>query len=237
MRPLALIRPAPGWQASADRARDIGLESFGEPLFAVRAVPWDLPDVDAIDALLLASANALRHGGPQLAALAGLPAYAVGETTASAARAAGFDVVAVGDDDLQAMASAIAPGHRSLLRLSGRNRGGFAPPAGSEVAERVVYSSDPLPLSPRFAAALALPAVIALHSPRAARHFAAECDRLVVGRSRHALAALSPRVADAAGPGWQIICAAPTPTDTALLAMAAEMCKTAPEPPELSRNP
>ena len=87
---------------------------------------------------------------------------------------------------------------------------------------RVVYAAQALPLDVDFAA----PAVLALHSGEAARHLAAECVRLGLDRSRHALACLAPRIAAAAGTGWQRIEIAGAATDDALLALAVQMCQT-----------
>jgi len=47
------------------KARKQGLDAHGFALFEVRPLPWELPDPDAIDALLFGSANALRHGGAE----------------------------------------------------------------------------------------------------------------------------------------------------------------------------
>lgn len=230
--PLALIRPEPGWGSTAAKARAMGLTVIGEPLFKTRGEAWDLPLPGTFDAVLIGSANALRYGGSQLSVLAGTPAYAVGEATAAAARAAGMNVVAVGSDNLQSLAPRIAPGHRRLLRLTGRSRSQFDPPAGVDVTDRVLYSLSGQPMSVQFAAALRSPAIIALHSPQAARHFVAECERLDIAPIPHGIAALSANVARSAGFGWQAIRAAPEPTDSALLALAAEMCQTDPFIPD-----
>lgn len=80
MIPLIVIRPQPGCDASVAAARARGLDAHGFPLFAVRALDWQPPAPDSFDALLIGSANALRHGGAALAAWRGKPAYAVGRT-------------------------------------------------------------------------------------------------------------------------------------------------------------
>ena len=87
MIPLIVIRPQPGCDASVKAAAAMGLDTRGFPLFEVHSLDWDMPEPGSFDAVLLGSANALRHGGEGLAALAGTPAYAVGEATASACRA------------------------------------------------------------------------------------------------------------------------------------------------------
>jgi uroporphyrinogen-III synthase len=69
---------------------------------------------------------------------------------------------------------------------------------------------------------------VLLHSGAAARRLAAECDRQAIHRRDIALAALSPRIAEAAGPGWAALRSAAEPTEAALLALAREMCHDPP---------
>lgn len=225
MIPLIVIRPQPGCDVTVAAARALGLDAHGFPLFAVRPLDWAPPAPDCFDALLIGSANALRHGGPALAAWRGKPAYAVGRTTADAARAAGLEVIATGHGGLQAMLVALGPGHRRLLRLAGRERVELTAPAGVTIEERVLYASEPQPLPPALSALLAEGAVVLLHSGEAARHFAALCAAHGLERARIALAAIGPRVAAAAGQGWAALRAAARPDDDALLALANEMCQ------------
>jgi len=219
--PLVIIRPEPGNTASVAAARALGIEAIGIPLFAIAPLDSPLP-AGPFDAVLAGSANAFRHGGDQLKSLLSLPVYAVGETTAAAAREAGFTVAAIGTGGLQTVLDSLPPGPLRLLRLTGRERVSLNPPIGVELVEHVVYAANPLPLPPGLAAQFAMPAVIALHSAEAARHLAA----LVAERARLSLACIGPRVAEAAGGGWASVRAASSPDDTALLALAAEMCQT-----------
>jgi uroporphyrinogen-III synthase len=175
---------------------------------------------------MLGSANAPRHAGPALAAYAGKPTYAVGAVTAEVARAAGLDVVVTGAGGLKAVLGELALEHRRLLRLAGRERTMLVPPPTVSMQERVVYASEPLPLPPELKALLRSPALVLLHSAEAAHRFAALCDEHHVDRSNVALAALGPRVAQAAGGGWAALRAAATPSDAAMLALAQEMCHT-----------
>ena len=223
--PLVIVRPQPGCDATVAAARARGLETHGFPLFVVEPVAWDAPDPDGVDALLIGSANALRHAGPGLAAFEGKPAYAVGETTAEAARAAGLKVVATGGGGLQAVLDGVQPEHARLLRLAGEERLHLTPPAGITVAERTVYAARPRPMPPELAALLGGGAVGVLHSAAAARHLAEECDRLDVPRAGIRLAAIGPRVSAAAGSGWASADAAASPDDGALLALAGELCQ------------
>ncbi|MEH3160230.1 MAG: hypothetical protein PGN08_15740 [Sphingomonas taxi] len=59
--------------------------------------------------------------------------------------------------------------------------------------------------------------IVLLHSVRAARRVAA---LLADARQATGIAALSPAVRQAAGEGWAFACAAPTPDDAALCALA-----------------
>jgi uroporphyrinogen-III synthase len=228
MKPVIIIRPQPGCDATVAAARAMGLEAYGFPLFEVRTVAWKPPPPEAFDALLLGSANAPRRAGPALDAYRGKPAYVVGPATAEVARAAGLDIAAVGTGGLEAVLPLLAPGHRRLLRLSGRERVVLTPPRGVSIAERVVYASEPLPLPRALEGLLVRPMVLLLHSAEAAHHFATLCDERRLARSTIALAALGPRIARAAGAGWAALTAAEAPNDTALLALARQMCQDRP---------
>jgi uroporphyrinogen-III synthase len=227
MIPLVVVRPQPGCATTVAAALALGLDAYGFPLFAVRPIAWQPPPADRFDALLLSSANAPRHAGPALAAYGGMPAYAVGAATAEVARAQGLEVVATGHGGLKALLPLLRPEHRRLLRLSGRERVTLRPPRGVSIQERVVYASEPLPMPAGLRRLLAGPAVVLLHSAEAAHHFAQACDAERVARGRVSLAALGPRIARAAGTGWHALETATAPSDTALLALARQMCQEA----------
>jgi uroporphyrinogen-III synthase len=224
-RPLALLRPEPGWSASAAAARAAGVEVIGHPLFRAQPLDWELPDGE-FDGLLIGSAAVFRHGGPQLAALRKLPVHAVGEATARAAGAAGFAVASTGAGGLQALLDAAKRQPARYLRLGGEERVRLAPHPGQSIAERGVYRMVSSFLDPGVAEALASRRpVVALHSAAAARHFASEIDRLGISRASLVLLALAPRIARAAGAGWAASHLADVPSDAALLAKAAALCK------------
>jgi uroporphyrinogen-III synthase len=225
--PLVVIRPEPGLSATAAEAEKRGLSAICTPLFTIESSAWNAPDPNAIDGLLIGSANAIRHGGA-LGAFCAKPVYAVGETTAQAARDAGFAVAATGNGGLQPLVDTLAGQRVTLLRLAGEEHVPLTPPDGMELVTRVVYSSIPNAVPGDLATTLQAGAVVLLHSAAAARHFAAECDRLGLDRARIALAALGPRIADAAGTGWRMAEAAAQPSDAALLALAGRMCHAAP---------
>ena len=223
---VLVLRPEPGASATADLARNLGLVPILAPMARVVPEPWSVPDAAGFDAVLLGSANALRHAGPQLAALRALPALVVGEATAAAAQAAGFVVERTGKGSLQTVLDdlASAPGPRRLLRLAGAEQVELVLPLGVTMVTRIVYRVDYQGLPEQAVRALGERAVVLLHSGAAARHFAAECDRLRVDRGNIGVAALAPRIAEAAGPGWRHVGIAPRPDDTALLELARDMC-------------
>ncbi len=225
MVPLVVIRPEPGCTATVSAARAAGLDPRGFPLFAVTPRSWQAPPPGEHDALLLGSANALRHAGPGLAALRHLPAYVVGETTATAAREAGIKVAGQGQGGLQGVLGQLDPAHRRLLRLAGEERITLTLPPGVTMTERVVYASQAQLMPPELAALLAEPAIIALHSAEAAQHFAAECVRNGLRRAPLRICALGPRIAAAAGDGWGEVAIAAEISDRALLALAHQMCQ------------
>lgn len=227
-RALLVVRPEPGNSATMAAARALGLTAWGEALFRIAPTAWNPPPAPEFDAVLIGSANALRHGGQALAGYAALPAYVVGEATAEAARVGGFTVAATGTGGLQNLLDRLShDGRRRVLRLAGAEHVALTPAEGTEIVTEVVYEALPLPMSADCAARLGQGAVALLHSAAAARHFAAECARLRVDRGAVALACLGPRIADAAGEGWATVASAERPDDTALLALAREMCQNA----------
>jgi uroporphyrinogen-III synthase len=213
-RRALVLRPAPGNARTCTALAAAGIEAVPLPLFAVMPVAWSPPDPRRFDALLLTSAQAVRHGGVGLAALAELPVVAVGEATAAAARAAGLAVARVGTGDAAAVVAQAAAFPR-LLHLAGRDR--IAQPG---VEARTVYASEELPIGAE-AIAAALDGVVLLHSIRAATRFGELAAALP--RARVRIAALSAAVAVAAGGGWQSVVVAPRPQDVALVQVAARL--------------
>ena len=233
MVPLVIIRPEPGNEASTTAARSAGLDARSWPLFEVVAKSWEAVPPGDYDALLIGSTQVFVHGGRGLAALRGLPVCAVGEATAAAARSAGFAVAVTGSGSLQALLGELDPGHRRLLRLAGLERISLTLAPGVTMDERVVYASQPRPLPPELEALLREPAIALLHSAEAAHHLTAECVRRGIRRAPLRLAALSARIAAAAGDGWGEVAVAAHPEDKALLALARQMCQ---EPWPVGRN-
>jgi uroporphyrinogen-III synthase len=218
MRKLLLLRPEPGLAASAERARRMGLEVMAYPLFRVEPIAWQAPDPTNLDALLLTSANAIRHGGAELDGLKSLPAHAVGSATADAAREAGFDVASVGEGNAEDLLATL-PSSQRLLHLVGEHHREFA---GAHLIDRqVVYRSAAIE-GPDLPPLEGL--VVAIHSPRAG----ARLSELAGKRARTAVAAISEAAARAVGDGWERVEVAERPDDPSLLALAAMLCHTSP---------
>ncbi|MFZ9395139.1 MAG: uroporphyrinogen-III synthase [Erythrobacter sp.] len=205
--------------------KKLGLAIAGFPLSEVRPRNWKLPELGGIDAVLAGSANAFRHGGPQLQALIHRPVLAVGMATAEAAVTAGFRVAGTGTGGLQALLDEIGPRYSHLLRLAGEDHVPIDLPAGTELTSRVIYGMENIAISREFFECLRESAIVLLHSAAAAAHFAAECDRLGIERSRITLAAIGPRVLEVVGAGWHDAVAAKTPSDAELLALVKDMCQ------------
>lgn len=222
--PVFAIRPQPGFSATLAAGEEAGLSIAGAPLFEVQPLPWDAPDPEVIDGLLLGSANALRHGGDNLALYRDKPAHVVGAATGDAARAAGLTVANVGEGGLQLVLDGLAGSGVTLLRLAGAEHVALHVPQGVSIVTRCVYGTVPLPMSRQLASALREGGVVLLHSAAAARYFCAECDRIGVDRQKISLAALGPRILAAAGEGWREARAAPVPRESDLLALVDDMC-------------
>ena len=222
MLPLLILRPEPGASRTAAAATALGLCPQIVPLFALTPTGWQVPDPGAFDALLLTSANAARLAGPGFAALAQLPCYAVGTATAAAARARGVDPVQVGTAGVQALVDAmVANGARAILWLAAADRSPLTA-ARARITPIAIYAATAIADPPGWAAAAAQPAVALLHSVRAARRAAT-----LAGQARNHLIALaiSDAVAMAAGPGWAGCAVATGPDDSAMLALARQLCQ------------
>lgn len=222
MTPAVLIlRPQPGANETADRARARGLEPVVAPLFTVRPLDWDPPSPEDFDAVLVTSANAPRQAGEALAAFTHLPAYAVGDASAAAAREAGFATVRIGPSDGAAAVRVMeADGIRRAVHFT-------APEPAELPRNEVMLTQVPvyitLPgdrLPDEAIAAVNAGAVVLLHSPRAAELFG---DLIDERRAIARIAAISDAAAAAAGTGWADVVVASEPRDDALVDAAASV--------------
>ena len=217
---ILILRPRPGAEETARRCAALALPCRIVPLFALAPAAWTPPPPAGFTALLLTSANAVRHAGTGLAALAALPCWCVGTATAAAARDAGLTVARTGTAGVQALIDAAPPAR--LLWLAGKTHSPLAMPPGGAVTVLPVYRAAPLPVD---AAALAGAEVALLHSPRAAARLAA----IVADRSALTLVAISPAAARAAGAGWRAVHVASRPDDSEMVAIAAQLCHKRPD--------
>ncbi len=212
-RAIAVLRPEPGNRVTAAAIEARGRRAIRLPLFKAGAVAWDVPAPARFDALLLTSANAVRHAGAGLSQLRELPVHAVGDVTAEAARRAGFAIASIGDAGAQTLIAQVeAMGVRRALHLAGRER---TLEAGGIVAQVVtVYASEALPVTADMATRLA-GSVALIQSARAGARLA---EIIEPGqRGSIALVATSERAAAAAGEGWERILVPPAFRGTALI--------------------
>lgn len=212
---LLIARPQPGADATAARVNAAGHMAVCMPLFATQAVAWDLPKIDDYDGLLLTSANALRHAGDMLPLLTGLPLFAVGQNSADYAQSVGFDVRQVGSAGIESLLEQIDA--RRLLWLAGEDRTSFAPPPAMDIDCRIVYRSAALPMPDDFRENLMEADYVLLHSARAASRFTSLVEEVQLQKNAISIAALSEKIAQAAGSGWANIRIAKEPTDNDLL--------------------
>ena len=98
---VLVTRPEPAASATAAALAGHGHQALLAPLLATAPRLWVAP-ATAPKALLVTSANAVRHGGEGLLAYRSLPVFAVGPATAAALRAAGFGDVRDGGGDVAA---------------------------------------------------------------------------------------------------------------------------------------
>jgi len=223
MRAVLILRPQPGAEETAARARARGLEPVIAPLFTVQPLPWTAPLPDAFDAVLFTSANAPRHGGDALAAFRHLPCYAVGEATALAAAEAGFGKIRTGPSDGAAVVQMMArDGIRRAFHPAAADVSEL-PADGLEIERVPVYAAQPADrLSDVAIAAIHAGAIVLLHSPRAAAIFS---EQIGERRGQTRIAAISDAAAAAAGQGWAGVGVAVEPRDDALLAAAEELAE------------
>lgn len=202
-----------------------------EPLFTIEPEPGAPLDLDGVQALLMTSANGVRAFAAR-SARRDLRVFAVGDATAEAARAAGFEAVESAGGDVVDLArlvhARVRPEDGALLHAAGSvvagDLAGALEAAGFEIRRAVLYRAEPVAaLSDATAAALrdGRLDVALFFSPRTARTFVslARAAGVEAAASHMALLGLSPAVVDAAGEiPWAVRETADAPTEAALLA-------------------
>ena len=222
-----MTRPEPGASATAARLTASGWHPVVMPFLTVRPLGTTLPAAASLQAIVTASANAVHLP----AAYQALPLLAVGNATASQARAAGFAHVHSADGDAPALADLASrlldPAGRPVLLATARGQGMELARAlgqnGFTVHRRAVYAADPVRRFPPHAAeaiAAGLHAVL-FFSAETARAFA----RLLPIPLRRCLtgtdaAAIGPAAADAVRHlPWRALRVAVRPTQDEVLAL------------------
>ncbi len=221
MKPLLVLRPQPGADETAARALSLGLVPSVIPLFEAQSTSWSIDPDTPYDAVFITSANALNFIDSQINFLKSLPALCVGEATAAAARRVGWTDVIAGDHGAASLADLAASlGHRHLLWLAGQPSMPVSHP-DLIIDVKIIYQTVELPASKQITALGYLPTVALVHSPRAAQCFA----RMINSRNHIDLVAISEKAALAAGPGWASVHWPETPLDSAMLEIAAPLCR------------
>ncbi len=122
-----LTRPRAESEALAVTLAAEGVESLIEPLIDIAPLPDVAIDLGGVQALLLTSANGARvlaAALPRNDAAFGLPVFAVGDATATAARQLGFAQVKAAGGDVQSLTALVeaqlSPDGGRLLHTAGR---------------------------------------------------------------------------------------------------------------------
>ena len=125
MMRVLVTRASPAAEKTATRLQALGHEAVIVPLSAIEPTRLAVP-TRHFDALVVTSANALRSiTHDELANFLPTPLYAVGKSTAAAARASGFTAILEGTDDSAALANLIVrqmPRQGKILYLAGEPR-------------------------------------------------------------------------------------------------------------------
>jgi uroporphyrinogen-III synthase len=227
---VLITRPQPGAAETAARVAALGLRPVVAPLLEIRPLPANLPAPDRLQAILIASGNALP----------GLPAdyhrlklLAVGEASAIHARAAGFTQVLSADGDAEALATLASthctPNGLPLLLAVGRGQSLTLAAAlrarDFRVIRRAVYVANPVRALPDQAIA-----ALRAQSLGAALFFSAETARQFVRLLIRAGLGEAVREIDACAIGqpaataiealpWRRVLRAAKPTQDAMLAL------------------
>ena len=177
-RRIWVTRASPGAEVTAARLTMLGWTPLVDPLLAVRELnpTIDLGGVAALAFTSVNGVNAFARAHPDRA----WPVFAVGDRTAAAARAVGFEAVVSAAGDVEALASLIA-GEAKKLGGTILHPGALEPAgdlvaplakAGLTVRRLALYEAVFRDPAPETLEALSDLEAVLLHSPRAARRLA-----------------------------------------------------------------
>jgi uroporphyrinogen-III synthase len=228
---VAVLRPEPGAHRTADHLRDMGLDPVVAPLFTIEPVISTPSSNTPPDALMITSANAVRHGAANIRQYPNLPIYAVGPATARALREVTDQPIHLAPEGNGQSLIALAQTHHihHLLHLCGAEVRPLDP-MGLSIDRQIVYratsSSAPAhQLSDALITAWPDLNLILLHSPRAG----ALLDQLAMDkglkRGHITIIAISAATAAAAGTGWNAMKISQQPDDHGMLAVVRQLCQ------------
>lgn len=159
---ILITRPREDSTALAEKLKQRGHEVLVEPMLEIRFVAGAVVDLSGVQAVVFTSANGVR-AFVAAEKRRDLPAFCVGDTTAVAARAAGFTRVESAAGNIEALANLILkllkPADGPLLHATASvvagDLAGLLKKDGFELRRTVLYSAEPATaLSPLTAAAL-----------------------------------------------------------------------------------
>jgi len=200
-----ITRAEPGASATTARVQAIGLDPLTAPLLRVEALDTRL-DLEGVGAVAFTSMNGVQAFAAR-SDWRNVPAFAVGEATAKAARRVGFAAVASADGEMAALIRLIGQvkpqgvilhpcgRHRAGDFLGGLRRQGLT---GRDVTLYDTPAVDALPPAAVDALEQREVAAVLIHSPRAAEILAGLAigvdfsETLAFGLSSHCLRPLKP---------------------------------------------
>ncbi|HYM30391.1 MAG TPA: uroporphyrinogen-III synthase [Candidatus Cybelea sp.] len=226
---MLVTRPRDDAEEFAAALRTLGVEPVIEPMFAVRFLDAPL-DLAGVQALLLTSRNGVR-ALTQASGERALPVFAVGDATASEARAAGFASVVSAEGDAAALAALagrrLDPAKGVLVHVAGTevagDLAGALKASGFAVRRIVLYEARPVTeLTPATYEDLVRGHIdsAAFFSPRTAATFVRLASAEAIESVARNMTAycLSPAAAEAAGSlPWSRVIVAAKPNQPELL--------------------
>lgn len=216
---IAITRALPEAEDTAAAIRARGAEPIIAPLLEIVPMGYDT-STEGAQAILFTSVHGVA-AFPDARGARAIPVLTVGDATAQAARAAGFEHVRSADGDAAALtALALATLHPQagkLIHIRGAHVAGDVAgqleAAGFVVDRRIAYTAAQAQKLP---AALSQPLdVVLFYSARTAGAYRALGAPHAAARTA---ACMSQAVADAAGPGWGRVIVSERPREDSVLA-------------------
>lgn len=227
---LLILRPTDGALQSAAVARELGFDPIIASASKICALDWEAPDPSEFDAIMITSANALRHGGDVIMQYRYLPMFAVGKATAKLATDMGFNIAAIGQGGAKALWPLIVShGAKNILRLVGRDY--VTVNSDLNVRTIMTYEARALPMADDLMALMMdtnAPHIFTFHSAKAVQIFddyIADLQNygMKFNKSLHYAAALAPTIAQQLSPDWRKIIISPSASDAAMMTAISEM--------------